>query len=179
VLAQGGTHVHVVQGIESSLEYRTTVLQALYLKLLRRQADLSGLNVFINFLSNGGTAGQAEAIIIGSPEYYQLHSSTNTGFLTGLYQDVLNRSSVDSSGAQAWGQALSGGASPQAVATAILGSFESDQDEVQGLYNQLLHRPAETSGLNAFTNALQQGMTNELVIALFTSSPEYYTRAQG
>jgi hypothetical protein len=133
--------------------------------------------MIFQFLDQGGTAEQAEASIIGSPEYLQLHGGTNTGFLTGVYQDVLSRA-VDPSGAQAWGTALANGVSRQGVAAAILGSLESDQDEVQSLDLQLLQRAPESFGLDLYTNALQHGMSNETGIAFIAGSPEYYQRAQ-
>jgi hypothetical protein len=177
LLNQGVSRTQVVLYIESGTEYRTDVVQALYGKLLHRSADSSGLNTFVSFLGNGGTAEQVETAIIGSAEYFQLHGGTNDGFLNGVYQDVLNRA-LDASGAQSWGAQLASGTTPATVAKAILASAESDTDEVQSLYGQFLHRPADASGLTGFTAALQQGVPNEIVIANIVGSDEYFGRAQ-
>ena len=48
---------------------------------------------FVNFLGNGGTLQQVEALIAGSPEYRQNRGGgTTAGFLAALYNDFLGRS---------------------------------------------------------------------------------------
>jgi hypothetical protein len=177
LLNQGVSRTQVVQLIQSSLEYRTNVVEALYSSLLNRPADPSGLNTFTSFLGSGGTATLVEAAILGSAEYFQLHGGTNTGFLSAVYHDVFNRS-LDTSGAQTWTFALANGSSLDAVARAILTSGESEVDEVQSLFSAFLHRPADSSGLNSFTTALQQGVSDEAVIAGVVGSEEYFARTQ-
>jgi hypothetical protein len=177
LLSQGDSRTQVVQLIETSLEYRTDIVEALYAQLLHRPADPSGLDTFTTFLGDGGTDVQVEAAILGSQEYFQLHGGTNDGFLAAIYQDVFNRS-VDASGAQSWGLALAGGMTRDAVAQAILTSLEADSDAVQSLYSAFLHRPADPSGLNSFTTALQQGVPGEAVIASIVGSQEYFSLAQ-
>src|SRR5438552_3937203 len=54
---------------------------------------------------------------------------TNSGFLTALYEDALNRS-PDSGGLAAFSQALNQGTSPRLVAAAIFSSTEHLQDLV-------------------------------------------------
>jgi uncharacterized repeat protein (TIGR03803 family) len=177
LLNDGVSRLQVVQSIESGLEYRTDVVEALYNKLLHRAADSAGLNGFTSFLGSGGTAAQVEAAIMGSAEYFQLHGGTNNGFLMGVYQDALDRS-LDAGGAQSWGALLAGGSTQQAVARAILASVEAETDQVQGFYNQYLHRTADPAGLNGYLAALQQGVPAEQVIASILSSDEYYALAQ-
>lgn len=75
------------------------VVQGLYRTYLHRSADLSGLNTFTLFLGNGGTAEQVAVALIGSAEYIRLHGSSNDGFLSAVYQDLLHRT-VGFSGAQ-------------------------------------------------------------------------------
>src|SRR5207253_792844 len=131
----------------NSLEYRTLVVQGLYGRLLGRPADPAGLNNWVNFLNQGGTADQLEAILIGSAEYFNGRGGgTANGFLQALYDDVLQRP-IDISGSKTWGTALTNGLSPAAVATAILASQESDQMKIEELYGQILHRTADSSGL--------------------------------
>jgi hypothetical protein len=175
LLNQGASRTQVVQFIQTSLEYRADVIEALYSSLLDRPADDSGLNTFTSFLGNGGTAQQVKAAILGSAEYFQLHGGTNDTFLSAVYQDVLNRS-VDASGAQSWALALASGTSRESVAAAILASLESNTDEVQSLYNAMLNRAADPSGLNSFTTALQQGVSEEAAIAGIVGSGEYFAR---
>jgi hypothetical protein len=170
------TRIQFVQIITNSVEYHTLEVQGLYGRLLGRSADPAGLANWVNFLSQGGTEEQLEAILIGSGEYFiNRGAGMPSGFLQSVYSDVLRRP-IDPGGAQTWGQAFTNGATRTAVAAAILASRESDQIEVQDLYALVLHRSADTSGLNTFTNALQQGMTNELVLAILAASAEYFAR---
>jgi hypothetical protein len=177
LLDQAMPRTQFVQLIERSLEYRTDVVQGLYRKVLGRGADPTGLTVWVNYLSQGNTADQLEAAILGSDEYYATAGGgTNTGFVQALYVLVLNRT-VDTTGTQAWGQALAQNTPRSAVAAAILGSIEADTLEVQALYNQLLHRPAESAGLGTWVNALQRGLRREDLLAAIVSSDEYYALA--
>jgi uncharacterized delta-60 repeat protein len=176
VLSQGTTRTQLVQMIESSQEYHTDELEYLYGYVLGRAADPLGLSAWSNFLAQGGTAEQLEAILYGSGEFFAGRGGgTNATFLQSLYQNALGRS-IDSGGAQSWGQALAAGATRTVVADGILGSQESDMDEVQLLYLTILHRPADTSGLSFFTSLLQQGVPNEAVLAALAGSSEYFAR---
>lgn len=175
LLDQGtATRAQVVQAIENSLEYHTLVVENLYQKLLSRAADPIGLNGWIGFLNQGGTAEQLEALFIGSAEYFARRGGgNNDAFLQAVYLDVLGRA-IDPSGARTWGQLLRDQGSRSQVALLILGSPESDQDEVENLYNQLLHRAADPGGLKASVAALQQGVPNEVLVAVIVSSDEYF-----
>jgi uncharacterized repeat protein (TIGR03803 family) len=177
LLNQGMSRTQVVQLIQTTIEYRTDVVEALYSQLLHRAADQAGLDAYTSFLGNGGTAEQVEAALLGSPEYFQLHGGTNNGFLSAVYQDVLNRA-LDASGAQTWGALLTGGSSQAEVAADILASLEAQTDQVQGLFTELLHRNADPSGLNGFATSLQQGAPAEQVIASIVGSDEYFARVQ-
>ncbi len=175
-LNAGVSRTQVVSTIENSQEYHLLEVEKLYGLLLDRPADASGLTNWVAFLNQGGTSEQLEALILGSSEYFSRRGGgSNTGYLTALYGDTLQRP-VDSVGAQAWGQALASGTSPSAVAAAVLGSLESDMDEVQALFHQLLRRNADPTGLSAFTDALQRGTANEAVLALIAGSDEYFGR---
>jgi uncharacterized delta-60 repeat protein len=176
VLNQGTTRTQLVQMMETSQEYHTDELEHLYGYVLGRAADPVGLSAWSSFLAQGGTAEQLEAILFGSDEFFAGRGGgTNATFLQSLYQNALGRS-IDSAGAQSWGQALAAGVPRTVVADGILGSQESDMDEVQLLYLTILHRPADTSGLSFFTSLLQQGVPNEAVLAALAGSGEYFGR---
>jgi uncharacterized protein (TIGR03118 family) len=175
-IGKGVTREQVALGIEASMEYRRDVVEALYQKLLHRLADAFGLNLYVGFLGSGGTAEQLEAVLIGSNEYLANRGNgTIDGFLSAAYQDILSRPS--DSGTQFWKQALANGATRTGVAGGILVSLESDHDEVQAMYRQLLGRTADQNGLAFFTNFLQQGGTNETAMAMIIASDEYFARA--
>ena len=174
MLDQGTSRQTVVEDIETSQEYRTDVVQNLYQKLLHRAADSGGLANWLNTLNGGGTAEQVQAGIIGSDEYFNTRGGgTVSGFLDALYQDVLNRT-IDSAGSQTWTQAINNGTPRTTVATDILASLESDQDEVNAIFTQFLGRTADSSGLSTFTAQLQGGLANEIVIAEVIASQEFF-----
>jgi uncharacterized delta-60 repeat protein len=174
-LASGATRAQVVAAIEGSQEYHAVEVQKLYGLLLSRTAEPAGLNSWVGFLDQGGTFEQLEAMILGSDEYFAGHGGgTNDGFLKAMYADVLYR--LTDPGSQTWSQALASGASRTSVAVGVLGSIESDTDEVQAIYRLLLRRAADSSGLSTFTQALQQGVANDAVIAEIAGSDEYFGR---
>jgi len=58
-------------------------------------------------------------------------------------------------------------------------SLEYLTDEVQGIYQKLLHRPADAGGLSAFTSMLVNGGTVEQVQAIIAGSDEYFVTRGG
>jgi hypothetical protein len=60
------------------------------------------------------------------------------------------------------------------VAFMIIVSQEADALLVNGLYLQLLKRPADSGGLNGFTQALLNGVRDEAIIAGLVASNEYF-----
>ncbi len=49
---------------------------------------------------------------------------------------------------------------------------------VRGLYSELLHPGANDRGLTSFTDALQLGIPDDVVIAALVASQEYFNGAQ-
>jgi hypothetical protein len=173
LLDHGGSPSSVVQGIESSTEYRTLEVESLYQRYLHRQADAGGLSFFVGSLQQGGTLEQAAAAIIGSSEYFQLHGGTNTAFLDALYQDLLGRT-PDDFGRSFFTLQLANNATPQAVAAEVLGSQEYFSDLVASDYQRYLGRDVEAAGLNYFVGQLQAGATEEAVLAALLGSSEAF-----
>src|SRR5438132_373188 len=169
------TTFQVAWDIESSGEYHLREVQDLYRRLLRREADATGLASWTQYLDQGGTAESLQALILGSGEYFtRIAGGTVDGFLQALYSDVLHRA-PDAAGLQGWGELMEDeDAMPTDIAAAVMRSLESDIDEVQGLYQRFLHRGPDPLGLLAFTNALQQGVTNEVAAMVMLGSTEYF-----
>ena len=112
---------------------------------------------------------------------------TNAGFVTQLYRDALKRE-PDQGGLTAWTGMLNSGhsqdskgqqASRAQVAQAFVNSVEYRMDVVQGLYDTLLHRAADPTGLNTWTNFLAQGGTQLQLEAKLLGSDEYFTTRDG
>jgi uncharacterized delta-60 repeat protein len=179
-LNQGNSRTSMVQAIQGSTEYHTLVVRQLYGYVLGRPVDDSGRNTWVRFLNQGGTVEQLEAYLLGSEEYFTRPlggNGTNDVFLEGIYRDLLHRA-IDPSGMQSLGQALAKDTSRSVVATFVMTSLESDQMEVQSLYSRFLRRTADHGGLDAFSSALQRGVSHELIIAALLGSDEYFSRAR-
>ena len=58
----------------------------------------------------------------------------------------------------------------------MFASTEFRQDLVKADYVQFLNRPADPTGLNAFTAALQQGQTDQQLGAAIAGSAEFFAR---
>src|SRR5262249_46284326 len=124
----------------------------------------------------GGTLQNIRAVIVGSNEYFQDRSaSSNSTFLTTVYQDTLGRA-IDPVGQSLGGQALSAGMDRTKVAQVVLGSPEGEQFLVQNYYSQLLQRTADSVGINASSAALTQGVNEEQVLIAIAVSDEYFSR---
>jgi hypothetical protein len=170
----------VVLGIENSLEYRTNLVGQLYQQLLLRPADPLGLNDLASFMGAGGHLELARAFIISSPEYFANRSgSSNSGFLTEAYHDVLDRS-IDPAGQTYWESLLT--IQPDAngrlqVAEGLVESREGRQEWIQSEYRQFLSRTAEAAGLAAWLAVLNAGGSEQQVVAGIAGSAEYLGRA--
>ena len=170
----------------------TVTVQKAYQQFLHRAADPAGLTFWTGFLQQGHTVEQMDAGIVGSAEYFQTRGGgTTNGFLTALYQDALGRA-VDPAGQNFFTQQLAGGVTT-AVATAggvpaggmttaqvageIFASAEFQQGLVKSDYALLLNRAADNAGVAFFTNAFQQGLTDQQIAAAIAGSDEFFARA--
>jgi PKD repeat protein len=164
----------VVQAFLSSAEYRRVQVQDQYQSLLHRPVDPTGLVSFSNYLAQGNSVENMDALLAGSDEYFQNRGgSTNDGFLSALYQDVLGRP-IDPTGLANWEQALAGGMSRSAVAASLYSSLEYDQHLVGALFQRYLGRSPTTAELTTQVGALQSGAHDETVIAMLVASTEYF-----
>src|SRR5207237_12303 len=119
LLDRTGSRERVVEGIQTSLEYRMKQVREAYLAVLHREVDPSGLKSFVSVLSSGSTPGQMRAQLFGSAEYLAQAGGTADGFLGALYRDELGRD-LGPTGAAAWHAALANGGSREAVALGVL-----------------------------------------------------------
>jgi hypothetical protein len=90
-----------------------------------------------------------------------------------LYQDLLGRTASDQE-VVAWVNLVGAGLSRQVIVTGFVNSPEYRVREVQNIYQTLLHRAADPTGLNAFVSAIQQGHAPEEVRLAIISSLEYF-----
>jgi uncharacterized protein (TIGR03118 family) len=171
---QGMTRAQVVSAIENTVEFQTGVVQKAYQQFLHRAADQGGLSFWVSFLQQGNTVEQMEAGLVGSAEYFQnREGGTNAGFLATLFQDALGRA-IDMNAQNFFTQQLAGGASLGQVAGQVFASTDFQQNLVQGDYRLFLNRAADNAGLAFFTNAFQQGQTDQQIAAAIAASDELF-----
>src|SRR5262249_41145051 len=159
-------------------EYRTRHVEDLYNSLLHRRSDSEGLAYFVSLLAAGGSDEQVQAMMAGSPEYYQQRGGSSAdGFLDALYGDGLGRPGGNG-GRAFFKAALSRGATTGQVAALVFGSLEYQQHLVAGYYLRFLRRDADAAGLAYFVNALRTRRLghDEDVIAALVGSQEYFDR---
>jgi hypothetical protein len=172
-LDNGASPASVVLGIEGSTEYLSDQVVAMYNRYLQRSPDTGGVQSWTNFLVAGGTLEGVAEGLTSSQEYFVLKGGANQGFITALYQDVLNRSASNAELAH-WQSVLGNGASRLKVSTGFLTSQEYRTELVQADYMTFLLRPADSGGLAAWVNALNAGTTDQQVLARIFGSPEGY-----
>jgi phospholipase/lecithinase/hemolysin len=155
----------------------------LYENGLGRQADAGGAANWDGELASGATRGAVLASIAESQESKADSISTagdpNNAEVYRLYEAALDRA-PDTGGLASWSAALANGATPVHVAQDLVSSAEflqkygtlSISDFVSTLYENALHRAADTPGLQYWTNALQQGASEASVVVGFSDSIE-------
>ena len=173
--SEGVSRAEVAEGIVDSPESRSQMVQDAYHQFLDRLPDPPGLDFWVAFRAEGGSTGQLQAGILGSPEYFDRYGGNNGAFVTALFHDILSRG-AEASALAAFTAALDGGVSRDDVALRVLSSPEAQRDEVQKLYQHYLRRPADTDGIAFHLDQLQHGQSVKQILAQFIGSPEYLRR---
>jgi hypothetical protein len=120
--------------------------------------------------TTGGQPYGDGAINVGATQL-----DANHQFVQTLYEDFLGRTGAPAE-LDGWVAAL-GSAGRGGVANAILRAPESLTHLVDKLYLEFFNRPADPGGEAGWVAFLQQGGTEEQLIANLLSSPEYYNHA--
>jgi len=171
------THFQFALSIDTSNEYYQLLVGSYFQGLLGRPASPTELSAFTKELTASVTDESVQAQIAGSAEFFLDSGSTDAGYVTALFKDFLKR--TPGSGEVAFWVGALGTMSRVQVASLILGTLEYDSDLVKSYYLQFLRRPADSTGLNFFSTALNGGtLTNEQVIASLIGTDEYFNLAQ-
>jgi hypothetical protein len=175
------------QAVPSSDEYFTKLITDVFIHYLQRVPGPAGISFWLPFVkqpSGGpGTPSPDEqfvATILSSSEYFADQKdpvsqlSTNTTWLTSLYQKLLRR--VPDPGINTWHDFIENGyqAQRQAVATALDTSTEYRRDVIISYYKTYLRRSPTTTELNSLLGMFQTKLTDEQVINQLVSSVEYF-----
>ena len=165
--------------INTSTEYRQSVVLDLYEAFLGRPADPGGFDQFVSFLEAGARNEDVMAALLSSGEYFvNWGGGNNEDFLFSLYFDLLGRG-PDPTGFNGFRTLLNAGAPRSVIAYALLNSNEFRSRLVGSFYEQLLHRTADAGGRNFYVSMLGAGVPDEIVIDYLVGSDEYFNRAQG
>ncbi|HEV3342330.1 MAG TPA: tandem-95 repeat protein [Pirellulales bacterium] len=122
-----------------------------------------GLDQFAYEVSNGVALSNVASIRLVSPNFH---------FVEKLYQSVLNRAAADAD-LLGWTARLDAGETRSQVTTSFLSSAEYQSDLINGVYERLLHRPADVGGLSFWLGEMQFGVPIETIMIAIASSPEY------
>ena len=174
------------------------LIQRLYVGLLGRGADSAELEASDAQIYNGASPASIAAAILGSPEYQALRgapaSTSDAQFVTNLYRGFLGRA-PDQTGLGTWVTALGSGTSRAQVAASLAQSPEAKANLaastsalwipstngslVTQLYQTAFNRTPDAAGLQAWTQALQSGLTPAQFAQDIVSAPEFQTLHAG
>src|SRR5205807_5366101 len=92
-LSAGSSRFLVAQGINTSVERETRILNQDYLGFLQRSPDAAGLSYWLGQFQFPQNATRTDVAvgIVGSDEFFERQGSDNTNFIIATYRDVLNR----------------------------------------------------------------------------------------
>ena len=121
----------------------------------------------------GGYGGWATPTITSSDP---MHFAGFRPYVEALYRAALGRSSVGDAGSQLWLDLLRDGADLGMVAQQVLESREGRRAVAAHLYDVFLERTADSQGLDFWTNALEDGLTEEKAMVGFLAADEFFSR---
>jgi uncharacterized delta-60 repeat protein len=158
-------------------EYYSDFIIANYQKYLGRTPAPQEVSGWVGNMQHGMTDETAEAFFIASPEFENDYGGIGAGWISGIYQVLLNRSPIQSE-LNGWLQAMNDGESANAVAFAFTDSTERETDRIITDYQKYLNRNPLASEVGGWVNAFLGGLRNEDLVALFVggapASREYF-----
>ncbi len=145
----------------------------LYLDLLQRPVDATGLTHWVSLLDGGTNVSQVLAGLLGSQEYRTL-------LVQGLYQQFLHRE-ADPAGLGIFVSFLGAGCTVNQVEAIIIGSPEylqnrgggSNDGFLSALYQDTLSRPIDSTGRTVFSQALANDVSRSQIAELIFGSDEF------
>ena len=174
-LNTGTTRQQIATDFINSTEYRSGLINNYFELYLGRTADVGALMFYLEEMDQGlGSAGVIQQIL-ASDEFFL--RSGQAGFINNLYLDLLGRSPTLPE-AGFWKQQLyNEGVSRSTIVSEFLSSGEYEMDVVQSLYQRLLNRPADPTGMSFWLAQFQAGKTTQDLEVALVASGEFYNSA--
>lgn len=153
------------------------VVDDAYVTMLGRPADAAGRAFWVGRLQADGRYDRLLADLGSSPEFWAQAGSTNTGFVTRVYERLLGRA-PDTSGAQYWAGRLAAGTSRRDLVVSLANLDEPLGRLVTASYVEILGRPPLTGERADGITFLRATGDRSRLYAELIGRPEFATRAQ-
>jgi len=171
----GGAAGGFVAAFPAAVTHNQQFIGQLYLDLLNRAVDPSGLAFWDAQLAAGATRVQVALGIEQTMEFER-------NVVNGLYLHYLHRV-ADAGGLEFYAQLMSQGATIEHVEALIIGSDEYFADQggsndafLNAVYQDVLGRPIDSTGLAWWNSLLAAGQTRTQVASQILSTDEYRQR---
>lgn len=168
----GGKTGDIAVGFFESDELLNKIIGGYYQQYLGRTLDENGLAFWKQQWRATGGPELIKAGFAASPEFNNNAGNTPDGWLTALYQRILNRT-PDPQGFAFWQQQLTGGMSEFNVALGFFESVEAYKNDVTSWFNEYLGRAPSNAELQQYAAQMTQGKTDRDVEQEITNLPEY------
>ncbi len=175
-LAAGLSPADVVSRFLQSTEYAQRQVRSLYADILGRAPGPSELSEWVGQLRSGLTVVAAQSRFYASGEFLTVAGGTTQGFVSQLYQNILNRT-ASTAELSLWTLPIdTGSLSRSQAALAFLNGVEYRRMAVDGLYRDWLGRSLDATGWAHWSAVLAAGTPIEGVVRGIVLSNEYLTR---
>jgi subtilisin family serine protease len=165
-LDNGDPLSNVADGIATSTEYDTDVVNGIYEQYLHRAADPTGVANWVGQMQSGTVSYETiRGYILGSQEFQNDLAAEYPDYVTGLYETLLGRA-PDAAGLAYWTQMLgtltsnSPDTQRDPVAIGISTSFEQYEDFVTAKFQQFLNRAPSAALTPSLPSPAYQSATN-------------------
>ncbi len=173
-LASGISLAQVASAFLHSAEYESDVVASYYEGFYGRAASPAELSAWVSYIQASGDSLESIAdLFLTNPAYNALHAS-DADFIQSLYGNLLGRQ-ASAQEIAGWSSNLNGGWTRAQMVQFVIGA--ADTRAIEGDYEAIFGRQADSGGLAWAQSALQRGTTLVDLDVLLFSSDEYATRA--
>ncbi|HYI61653.1 MAG TPA: Ig-like domain repeat protein [Acidimicrobiales bacterium] len=154
------------------------VVDDAYETMLGRPADAGGRAFWTARLLADGRYERLLADLAASPEFASLAGGTDAGFVTRVYERLLNRA-PDAAGLEFWTARLAAGTSPRALVRTLATLDEPLRVLVAAAYDEILGRAPSSAERSDGVRFLRATGDRSGLYAELMGRPEFDDRAQG